>query len=347
MKGLKMIMPQTTSCPGNTGAPGHCPNRTGSNLIRTLKYKELLFSIIVILSNTQVFAKDEIGFVPLFNGKDLSGWHLEEQGGFRVEEGILITDGFGKGSDLFSENAHCNYILRFDFMLSKVGNSGVLLRCDPEDPWSTGYEVQLLAPWTPWRDDLHCTASIYGHVPVTNRPDETTGRWYQMEIVCDRKNIIISVDGETCTIANMDGVESLSNKNLCGAIGLQVDHAEVENQWARFRNVRIRDLDHEPAYVVRGFQDDDARIRKQAHSSAVKIGTAMIGPLADLMASDNPVASNGAKRVLFDIVARISAPDVIQSQKIHLKNAIEDQIQKTQSDITKSHLIWLLGMIEE
>jgi hypothetical protein len=228
-----------------------------------------------------------------------------------------------------------------------VGNSGVFIRSDPKDPWNTGMEVQLLAPWTPWRDDLHCTASIYGLVAVTNRPDETTGQWYQMEVACDRKNIRISVNGEICTIANMDSVESMKNKNLCGAIGFQENHAPVEDQSAQFRNIRIRMLDHEPAYVIQGFPDNDVRIRKQAHEMALQIGSPMVEPLANLMAGDHPISSNGAKKALFDIVAQISAPDVDQSLKIELKAILENQIQSIQSNITKDYLIWLVGMVNQ
>lgn len=127
-------------------------------------------------------------FVSLFNGKDLCNWDLEKPGGFEVVDGELITRSFGAGSDIYTNKVYGNYILRFEFMLSEVGNSGVFIRCKPSNQ-GAGFEVQLLAPWTPYRDDLHCTGSMYGHVAVTNRPDETTGIWYKMEIKCDR-NII-------------------------------------------------------------------------------------------------------------------------------------------------------------
>ena len=90
-------------------------------------------------------------------------------------------------------------------MLSKVGNSGVFIRRNPSVP-GDGFEVQLLAPWTPWRDDLHCTGSMYGHVAVTNRPDETTGLWYKMEIKCDRNIVTVSVNDTVTTVADIDTV---------------------------------------------------------------------------------------------------------------------------------------------
>ena len=306
------------------------------------------FSLLILLLGTlPVISADDNNFVPIFNGKDLSGW--EHKRGFEVVNGILITSG-SEGNNLYTEKWYGNFILRLEFMLSKVGNSGVLIRSGPDNAWRNGFEIQLLAPWTPWRDDLHCTASIYGHVAVTNRPDETTGRWYQMEIICDRKDITISVNGEVCTQANMDSLESLKNKNLRGVIGLQFNHAEKDGQWVKFRNLSIRDLDSEPDYVIKGFPDKDPRIRQSAHEAAVKLGRAIVGPLCLLMADDDPIASSGAKKALFDIVAQTSAPNADPLRKSELTNALKEQIKTLQSDIlqsdiAKNYLIWLLGMI--
>ena len=304
--------------------------------------------LIFLLSSLPLTAADDAGFVTIFNGKDLSGW--VDRGGFEVVNGILVTRGTG-GNDLYTEKTYGNYILRLEFMLSDVGNSGVQIRTSPDSAWRGGFEVQLLAPWTPYRDDLHCTASIYGHVAVTNRPDETTGRWYRMEIACDRKDITISVNDAVCTHGNMDSVETLKDKNLRGAIGLQFNHAEKEGQWVKFRNLSIRDLDSEPDYILEGFGDPDPRIRQSAVDVAVNLGPSIAGRLAALMSGENPIESSGAKQALFDIAAAISAPNSDPGNRAAFMATMQGQIDTLKSatrrsQITTDYFIWLLGMVK-
>ena len=284
-------------------------------------------------------------FTPLFNGKDLSNWTLGEEGGFEVIKGELFTSSFGMGNDLFTEKWYCNFVLHLEYMLSDVGNSGVLIRCDPQSPWETGVEVQLLAPWTPWRDDLHCTGSIYGHVAVTKRPDETTGIWHKMEIRCDRNVISISVDDTGTTLVSIDTVNTMKNKLLCGAIGLQVNHAEIEGQYAKFRNIYIRDLDDELEYVSEGFSEKDTLLRNQAHAAAISLGAKMVEPLAMMMSGEDPVTKSGSKQVLFDIVARATAPQSEEILKNDVAIALKNSANNTSSEITREYLNWLSGMI--
>ena len=285
----------------------------------------------------------EKGFVSIFNGKDLSGWETgSDEQGFRVADGCIYSDG---GELLYTEREYGNYILRFEWMLSEVGNSGVLIRCEPENAWETGFEVQLLAPWTPYRDDHHCTGSIYGHVAVTNRPDETTQRWHSMEIVCDRREVIIAVNGEICTWGNMDRVESLKNKRLRGHIALQGNHSNPD-QWAKFRNLRIRDLDMETDYVIKGFRDLDPRIQRMTHKAAVKLGSEIVAPLCSLIVEEDSIDSGPAKKALFDIAAVASDPEAPESRRQSVVKALEEQVAKCKSEIVHEYLVWLLGMLE-
>jgi hypothetical protein len=201
----------------------------------------VLFGLLAMLLLSSCMPQEGDGLTPLFDGRDLNAWNLGPEGGFEIIKGELYT-GSEEGNDLFTKKWYCNYVLSLEYMLSDVGNSGVFIRCDPEAAGKTGVEVQLLAPWTPYRDDLHCTGSLYGHVAVANRPDETTGIWHKMEIKCDRNTIRVSVDDSMTTLANIDTVLTMEDKLICGAIGLQVNHAEKESQFAKFRNIYIKDL---------------------------------------------------------------------------------------------------------
>lgn len=313
--------------------------------------RKLFLGIWLVLLSCGVPVKERVerGFISLFNGKDLTGWQVDEDSPpcFRVVDGCLVTGGGDGGLGLLcTEAEYGNYIFRFEWMLSDVGNSGILIRSDADVnlAWAKGFEVQLLAPWTPYRDDLHCTASIYGHVAVTNRPDETTGRWHKMEIICDRKDIIIAVDGELCTWADMDRVASLNEKLLRGRIGLQCNHSGTD-QWVKFRNLRIRDLDREPEYVIKGFSYTDPRIRRLTNEAAVLLNALMVEPLCELMTEEDSISASGAKKALFDIAAIASAPDASEQLRSSVAKALDDQAGKSKSETVRSYVVWLLGLI--
>src|SRR5690625_5382019 len=107
----------------------------------------------------------------LFDGKGLRHWVMYgDDPGFEVKDGIIKST-VQNGDNLFTKEIYGNYRLTLDYFLSEVGNSGVLIRCDPADAWTSGVGVQFLAPWPPCRDDFLFTASFSGHLAVTNRPD--------------------------------------------------------------------------------------------------------------------------------------------------------------------------------
>jgi hypothetical protein len=312
-----------------------------------LKMKNILFNGLMaalLLVSCSVQEKDQ--FIPLFDGNNLDAWKPGPEGGFEIIDGELYTGSFGKGDDLFTKQWYCNYVLHLEYLLSEVGNSGVLIRCDPEAPWETGVEVQLLAPWTPWRDDLHCTGSLYGHVAVKHRPDESTGIWHKMEIRCDRDNIMVWVDDSLATAARVDTVRSMEGKHVCGAIGLQVNHAEKEDQYAKFRNIYLRDLDADPAYVAEGFYRPDSLFRRQALEAALAVGPVMVDPLARMMSGTDPVAKSGARQALFDMAARATAPQGDEKYKSEVARALGKSAAATSSEITRNYLEWLSGMIK-
>jgi hypothetical protein len=308
--------------------------------------KFILISTVAFIYAVSCFSQNNENFEPLFNGKDLTNWNLEKPGGFEVVDGELITRSFGPGYDMYTKGEYGNFILRLEYMLSKVGNSGIFIRCNPSDP-DSGFEVQLLAPWTPYRDDLHCTGSIYGHVAVTNRPDETTGIWHKMEIKCDRNIVTVSVDDKVTTTADIDTVKSMDGEPYSGVIGIQGNHADEQGQFEKFRNIYIRDLDAEPDYVLKGFYDKNDQLRNLAVVASVTLGAKMIPRLADFMSGDNPMAKNGAKQALFDIVAKASDPVAPEKEKIEVRSELNKTIKTSSSEITVNYLKWLSGLISD
>ncbi|MFA4030299.1 MAG: hypothetical protein GDYSWBUE_001941 [Candidatus Fervidibacterota bacterium] len=180
------------------------------------------------------------GWKLLFNGYDLSGWVvMGNKDGFYVKDGAIRSEGGKGGYWLRSEQQYGDFILKVEWRVSPKGNSGVFIRCPEKgNPWETGIEVQIT---NEPRDELHCTGSLYGLVPVNPRPDESADKWHQFEIHCAGKRIVVLADGVKCVDAHMDKVPALKNKPMNGYIGLQDSHAPAPS-YIEFRNIKLKDL---------------------------------------------------------------------------------------------------------
>src|SRR5258706_9631880 len=93
---------------------------------------------------------DAEGFVPLFNGKDLSGWVRVNCAPetFRAENGLIITTGKPTGV-MRTDRMYENYIIELDWMhLHKGGNSGLFIHSGAvpvrSQPFTKGHEIQVL-----------------------------------------------------------------------------------------------------------------------------------------------------------------------------------------------------------
>lgn len=193
-------------------------------------------------------AAEDDGFVPLFNGKDLTGWVVKgKMEGWKVQDGILHSDGAKGGDWIRSEKEYGDFIFKVDWKISKGGNSGVFIRVpDAGPPWQTGYEVQISnAP----RDDKHCTGALYGYAAVKPRPDESEDKWHTFELHCVGPKIKVIADGVTVvdadqtqlTAPNEAGYTDPKKKSLRGYVGLQDSHAAAGN-YIEYRNVKIKEL---------------------------------------------------------------------------------------------------------
>jgi len=283
------------------------------------------------------------GFASLFDGHSLQGWVIEgDPASWSVADGCLRSDGSRGAGTLRSERAYGNFVLQLEWRLSKVGNSGIYLR---EFAGAPGYEVQLLAPWTPHRDDLHCTASIYGHVAPNPRPDETPERWRTMEITCAGRLITVAVDGTECTRADMDEVESLRGASMWGYIGLQSSHSGPEES-VEFRSIRLKDLDRDATFVAGQLRSPDGVARGRAIVSAAALGVQMVGPLMDL-ASGDALSLRTAREAMERLVARAGAPGADAGERTAVAAALVHELQSAKADVVRSTAARMLGLLGE
>lgn len=189
-------------------------------------------------------SSDEKGFVPLFNGRDLSGWVVPDDT-WSVSGGVIVCSG-KPGGWLRSAKQYANFILRGEYKISPNGNSGVFVRAPIIGRASRiGMEMQILDDYGK-PPNKNSTGSIYDVVAPTKNMSKPAGEWNSFEITCDGRRVKIVLNGEKVVDVNLDDPEingrlpethKLYKRLRRGYIGLQNHGSHVE-----FRNLRIKEL---------------------------------------------------------------------------------------------------------
>ena len=199
-------------------------------------------------------ARQDDDFVKIFDGKTPMGW-LRNDDGKPVAKGNVQEDGLNPhgagGYIVMHEKRHGDFVLDFDYKLSKGCNSGVFIRVgDPKDPVMTGIEVAI--------DDteghgMHDTGAFYDLVETTKNAQKKAGEWNHMTITAKGPKIGVMVNNEAVSEIDLDKFtepskrpdgtnhkfEGVTVKNLPreGYLGFQ-DHGQ--DCW--YKNVKLKDL---------------------------------------------------------------------------------------------------------
>jgi hypothetical protein len=220
----------------------------------------LLLALVAVLPALPDDKKDD-GFVPMFNGKDLTGWVNVNcaPSTFFVKDNEIITTGKPTGY-LRTEKQYENFIAEFDWMHippepGKVGNSGFFVWADPIPAVGTGYtrgiEVQVLVNLTYKNKKGEITAtsqgdlfSIHGAKCVPDRPhpdgwmrclpseDHCKGEreWNHYRVEANDGVIKLTVNGHT-----VSGLSKCWPRK--GYLALESEGSECH-----FRNLKIKEL---------------------------------------------------------------------------------------------------------
>jgi hypothetical protein len=151
----------------------------------------------------------DLGWLGLFNGRDLTGWTRVGDANWRVEDGALSAD-------------H----LRAEVWVSPDANSGVFIRCGDRRAISpaTGYEINLFDARP---DPSYGTGAIVEVARVSPMP-KAGGRWNLLEVSAVGDTLSVTLNGQRTVDAAHD------SKHAKGAIALQYGSGVV-----KFRKVEI------------------------------------------------------------------------------------------------------------
>jgi hypothetical protein len=173
------------------------------------------------------------GWISLFNGKDLQGWHLRKPDGpnlWKVENGVYTTE--AKGTDLQTDKDFYDFELHVEFKVVPGSNSGVYMR--------DRYEIQIFDSYGKPPDTSGCGA-LYRRTAPTANACKPAGEWEVFDIVFVGQRLTLRHNNQKI-LDNIDvgpkGTGASSERDDApGPLRLQGDHGKVS-----FRNVKIRPL---------------------------------------------------------------------------------------------------------
>ena len=205
--------------------------------VEPMKFRPLALTLFVSLATLLTSPADEPEFVPLFNGKDLTGFKAEGSKEFwRVEDGVLIgeNDAAKKGNYLWTEKEYLNFVIEFDVRWKGTTPRGV----------DTGVEMR--------KPDIQLQLGVSGSLKV-----DMSGSWYVgkagypeagqakeaktlMKPEGEWNHFRIQAQGDTFTCwINGQKASEYTDPKFSGAapLGLQI-HPGVEMK-CEYRNVKI------------------------------------------------------------------------------------------------------------
>ena len=145
--------------------------------------------------------------IPLFNGKDLTGWKMDGPGTtvWKVENGNLISP--GNGPELINDSKFKDFKLHVEFNCAATSNSGVYLR--------GRYEVQIETDSIA-EPPSHHTGGVYGFLAASPELPPKPGEWQSLDITLVGRWITVVQNGQTI----------IDNKEIPGITGGALDSHE-------------------------------------------------------------------------------------------------------------------------
>jgi hypothetical protein len=205
--------------------------------VQRLRVSVLLTTALVLAATAASARKEK--WVSLFNGKDLSGWHMrhaDAHNGWTVENGMLSNT--PPSTDLISDQKFRDFNLHYEYMYPAGSNSGVYLR--------GRYEIQIQDDYGK-APESHINGAIYGVVTPTSNPTRRAGEWQTVDATMLGNRVTVVLNGKKIidnAPVRLTGAALDDQESEPGPIMLQGDHGKVT-----FRNIRIRPIGNPFGYI--------------------------------------------------------------------------------------------------
>ena len=235
---------------------------------RIIPFSGIVLSLVILLATSSVQAAEE-GFVPLFNGNDLSNW--EQHGGkaiYTIENGAIVGTSIPKtpNSFLCTKKMYSDFILEVEYKVDPKLNSGIQIRSNVYDEVKTyeykdsdgkmakkdvaagrvhGYQVEIDPAPRAWSAGIYDEGrrgwlyNLEGDKNKKAREAFKQNEWNHYRIECKGDSIKTWING----VAAADLKDDMTST---GFIALQVhgigDSQEKAGTQIHWRNINIKEL---------------------------------------------------------------------------------------------------------
>ena len=198
------------------------------------------------------------GFVPLFDGKTTHGWHgfkrTDMPKGWSAKGGALTFTPGIEGGDISTDKVYGDFDFRFEWRISKGGNSGVMYRADEshEAAYLTGPEYQILdnLKHPDGRKKETSASSCYGLYAANGVKVKPVGQWNTGRIVARGNTVehwLNGVRGVKYTIGSADWNKRMADSKFTAMIdfaSLKFGHIVLQDHGdpVAYRNLRLKKL---------------------------------------------------------------------------------------------------------
>jgi len=189
----------------------------------------------------------EQGFVPIFNGKDFTGW-AGPTNEYEIVDGAIVCKK-GKGGTIYTVEEYSDFIVRLEFKLPPGGNNGLAIRYPGQG--DTAYvgmcELQVLdndAPQYANLDPRQYHGSAYGMVPAHRGYLRPVGQWNYQEVTVVGSKIKVELNGTVILDCDLSQVkEFMGNRPHPGKDRTSGHFGFAgHNDPVMFRNIAIKKL---------------------------------------------------------------------------------------------------------
>jgi len=199
--------------------------------------------LLTLITLVPLMAADD-GWVSLFNGKDLTGWRVNENpGSFTVKDGAIVASG---------PRSHCFYVgdvanhsftqfeLRVDVMTQPKANGGIYIMTDfQEKGWpGAGFEVQVNNSFP---GDFRKTGSLYQVEDIKEQLFKDN-EWFTQQIMVKGNTITVRLNNKEVVRwvqpADWAGTKEFPERRIRpGTIALQ---GHDPGSTTYYKNIQIR-----------------------------------------------------------------------------------------------------------
>ncbi|QDU80425.1 hypothetical protein Pla110_21550 [Polystyrenella longa] len=206
--------------------------------------KHLFLSLTLVLAAVAggVAEEKEEGWISLFNGKDLSGWKVSENGTWTVADGMIKAH--GDRTHLFTDQEFKNFEFKAEVMTTPGSNSGIYFHTKYCETWPTeGYETQVNVT----HGDPVKTGSLYNVIKLFDTPAEDN-KWWTQTIIVNGDTVTVKVDDKVLytyvepagTTGEYKAGDVIGHRKISqGSFALQQHDPKSVTY---FRNIRVKPL---------------------------------------------------------------------------------------------------------